>query len=244
MRPANASEKSSSSKTTFAARSIGCSPSTGCGEGHEEATTRVEIDPERFERRAADWLEPGNHNHLRLTRIMQSLASLGLAAEARGLQRCLLEDIAPGPGRGRITSDTLRFWSSAVAAGYTPRMTSDDGVVAEAFVLVELAEVDGLLTGGEDLPFTAGEMAYAQAKSDPGRRLAARLAAKRAASGLLGPGFGPRDVEVVRGHGAPSLRFSPAAEARLRALGATRTLVSLTHERQQAAASVLLLCDG
>ena len=210
-----------------------------------EPAARVEIDPERFERRAAGWLEPGNHNHLRLTRIMQSLACLGLAAEARALQRCLLEDIAPGPGRGRITSDTLRFWSSAVeAAGYTPRMRSDDGVVAEAFVLVELAEVDGLLTGGEDLPFTAGEMAYAKAKSDPGRRLAARLAAKRAASGLLGPGFGPSDVEVVRGHGAPSLRFSPAAEARLHALGATRTLVSLTHERQQAAASVLLLCDG
>ncbi len=123
-------------------------------------------------------------------------------------------------------------------------MTDDDGVVAEAFVLVDLAEVLDLVAGGEDLPFTAGEMAYARAKSDPERRLAARLAAKRAASGLLGPGFGPGDVEVVRGQGAPSLRFSPAAEARLRALGATRALVSLTHERKQAAASVLLLRDG
>jgi holo-[acyl-carrier protein] synthase len=92
--------------------------------------------------------------------------------------------------------------------------------------------------------FTARELAYARAKSDPERRLAARLAAKRAASQLLGPGFGPMDVEIVRGHGAPTLRFSPAAEARLAALGARRALVSLTHERQQAAASVLLLQDG
>jgi holo-[acyl-carrier protein] synthase len=123
-------------------------------------------------------------------------------------------------------------------------MTSDDGVVAEAFVLVDLSEVAGLVAGGASAIFTPGELAYAQAKSDPERRLAARLAAKRAASGLLGLGFGPADVEVVRGRGAPTLRFSPAAAARLRALGATRALVSLTHERQQAAASVLLLRDG
>ena len=51
-------------------------------------------------------------------------------------------------------------------------------------------------------------------------------------------------AEVVRGHGAPTLRFSKAAEARLAALGAYRALVSLTHERRQAAASVLLLRDG
>jgi phosphopantetheinyl transferase (holo-ACP synthase) len=119
-------------------------------------------------------------------------------------------------------------------------MTSDDGVVAEAFVLVDLSEVAGEASS----VFTVRELAYARAKSDPERRLAARLAAKRAASRLLGPGFGPRDVEVVRGQGAPSLRFSPEGEARLRALGATRALVSLTHERQQAAASVLLLRDG
>jgi len=122
-------------------------------------------------------------------------------------------------------------------------MIADDGVVAEAFVLVNLAEVEGLVRSGEEMPFTAGEMAYARAKSDPDRRLAARLAAKRAASALLGPGFGLSDVEVVRGYGPPSLHFSLAAEARLRALGATRALVSLTHERRQAAASVLLLRD-
>jgi phosphopantetheine--protein transferase-like protein len=123
-------------------------------------------------------------------------------------------------------------------------MTSEDGVVAEAFVLIDLAEVAGLVATDASLVFTADELAYAQAKSDPERRLAARLAAKRAASRLLGPGFGPRDIEVLRGRGAPTLRFSPRAEERLRVLGASRALVSLTHERRQAAASVLLLRDG
>jgi len=122
---------------------------------------------------------------------------------------------------------------------------SDDGVVAEAFVLVDISEVASLVGDDAEALFTPRELAYARSKSDPERRLAARLAAKQAASQLLGPGVGPRDVEVVRGHGAaPTLSFSPAAQARLAALGAARAVVSLTHERQQAAASVLLLRDG
>ena len=129
-------------------------------------------------------------------------------------------------------------------ARYTRAMTSEDGVVAEAFVIVDIAEVTSLVGDAAEGTFTARELAYARAKSDPERRLAARLAAKQAAGQLLGPGFGPLDVEVVRGHGAPTLRFSKAAEARLAALGAYRALVSLTHERRQAAASVLLLRDG
>jgi holo-[acyl-carrier protein] synthase len=122
-------------------------------------------------------------------------------------------------------------------------MTSDEGVVAEGMAFVEVAEVERLLRGGGTSPFSAAELEYARSKSDPERRLAARLAAKRAASRLLGDGFAPEDVEVVRGRGAPTLRFSPAAAARLAALGASRALVSLTHERKDAAASVLLLRD-
>jgi holo-[acyl-carrier protein] synthase len=120
-------------------------------------------------------------------------------------------------------------------------MIPGDGVVAEALVVLDISEVTSLVA---EACFTARELAYARSKSDPERRLAARLAAKQATRQLLGPGVGPLDVEVVRGHGAPTLRFSPTAEARLADLGATRTLVSLTHERHQAAASVLLLRDG
>jgi hypothetical protein len=71
---------------------------------------RIEIDPVRFPDRAANWLHPGNHNHLRLTRIMESLSALGLPAEARALQRCLLEDVCEGPGPQRVTRGTMEFW--------------------------------------------------------------------------------------------------------------------------------------
>ena len=120
----------------------------------------------------------------------------------------------------------------------------EDGVVASGLELVEVAEAEALLATGGAGAFSEGEMLYARQRSDPGRRLAARLAAKRAACRLLGGDVGEADVEVVRGHyGPPSLRLSGAAEERLRARGATRALVSLTHERAHAAALVLLVRD-
>jgi hypothetical protein len=81
-----------------------------------DSTGRVTtaIDPERFDRRAIDWLTPGNHNHLRLTRIMQSLWALGLREEAAALQRCLVSDIYEGPGANRITRETIAFWRTAL----------------------------------------------------------------------------------------------------------------------------------
>lgn len=74
---------------------------------------RIEIDPARFDARAAIWLHPGNHNHLRLTRIMDSLAALGRRADALTLQRCLIDDVYGGPGRQRITASTIAFWRDA-----------------------------------------------------------------------------------------------------------------------------------
>ena len=116
-----------------------------------------------------------------------------------------------------------------------------DGVVASALEVLEIAEVGPLLAGGAH-PFSAEELAFARARSDPERRLAARLAAKRAAARLLGGDVSASDVEVSRrpGH-PPGLRLSARAEARLRERGADRILVSLTHERRHAAAAVLLL---
>jgi holo-[acyl-carrier protein] synthase len=118
----------------------------------------------------------------------------------------------------------------------------DDGVVARAFELVDIGEVERLTGEERERLFTPREEAYAGARSDPARRLAARLAAKRAACRLLGAGTRERDVEVVRDpYGPPRLGLAPPARARLAALGAQTTLVSLTHERRQAAAVVLLL---
>ena len=112
------------------------------------------------------------------------------------------------------------------------------GVVARALEVLEIA-------AAADVPretFTEAEHRYAASKSDPERRLAARLAAKRAALTLLGEGLGTGDIEIrpARG-GPPRLSLSPAAEARLRERGARTTLVSLTHGREYAAAVVLLL---
>jgi holo-[acyl-carrier protein] synthase len=117
------------------------------------------------------------------------------------------------------------------------------GVVAEALLLAEIAEAEALLargTAGE--VFVAAELAYARSKSDPARRLAARLAAKRAMLQLLGAGFGWRDVEVTPSRGGPpGLSLSAVAGERLQALGAARAVVSLTHGLTHAAAWVVLL---
>jgi holo-[acyl-carrier-protein] synthase len=118
----------------------------------------------------------------------------------------------------------------------------DEGVVASTVEVLEIDEVARRLAEGEDALFTEAERAYARSKSDPERRLAARLAAKRAACRLLGGDVTPADVEVLRGGaGPPRLRLSSRAQRRLLALGASRALVSLTHERRHAAAAVLLL---
>jgi holo-[acyl-carrier protein] synthase len=119
---------------------------------------------------------------------------------------------------------------------------TDHGVVGHAVEILDIAEVAGLLAPGAAHPFTAAELAYARAKSDPERRLAARLAAKRAAARLLGGDVDPSEVEVLRGAGGPPrLRLSEKARRRLAALGGDGAIVSLTHGREQAAAAVLLL---
>lgn len=125
-------------------------------------------------------------------------------------------------------------------------MERGDGLVAEALEILEIAEVGSLLEQADasSLPFSEAEWAYARSKADMERSLAARLAAKRAAAGLLGGGVGPEDVEVLRGRGGPPrLGLSERARQRLRALGATRALVSLTHGETHAAAAVLLVRD-
>ena len=81
---------------------------------HEDGAVRVEIDAARFADRAEHWLRPNNHNHLRLTRIIQSLATLGLAEDATALQRCLVDDIAGGPAADRVSAATVRFWRTAL----------------------------------------------------------------------------------------------------------------------------------
>ncbi len=112
-------------------------------------------------------------------------------------------------------------------------------MIASAFHVLAIAEVGRAPAS----TFTAAERAYARTKSDPERRLAARLAAKRAASELLGVALDEIEIVPERG-GPPRLSLSPAAQARLHTLGGARTLVSLTHGREHAAAAVVLLGPG
>lgn len=84
--------------------------------------------------------------------------------------------------------------------------------------------------------FTQSERDYAAARARPARHLAARFCAKEAVAKALGlSGWCFRDVELVRGDGAPQVRLSGEAAARARELGATAQ-VSLTHTDSTAAA--------
>jgi hypothetical protein len=81
--------------------------------GLRRKETRIEIDDARFPARSSVWLHAGNHNHLRLTRMMDCLATLGLTEDAGALQRCLVDDVARVAG-ARITPRTLSFWRGAL----------------------------------------------------------------------------------------------------------------------------------
>ena len=93
--------------------------------------------------------------------------------------------------------------------------------------------------------FTEGEIAYCRGKRDASPSFAARFAAKEAAMKALGTGFSRgvywRGIEVVRHHGPPSLRFHDGAAQRFARMGATGSLLTLTHARDLAIAHVLLL---
>ncbi len=69
------------------------------------------IPAENFPERAKEWLTPHNHNHLRITRILKSLRTLGLESEAEAFFERLSE--IHHSGTRTITAETFRFWRSA-----------------------------------------------------------------------------------------------------------------------------------
>ncbi len=71
----------------------------------------------RFYSHSRHWITPGNHNHLRITRILKCLRLVGLEEEAREFFAWLSstydeERRKPRPG---ITARSFEFWSNAVA---------------------------------------------------------------------------------------------------------------------------------
>jgi holo-[acyl-carrier protein] synthase len=90
--------------------------------------------------------------------------------------------------------------------------------------------------------FTDGEQRTCDARRDRETGYAARFAAKEAVMKALGapPGMAYRDVEVVRGDGAPEIRLRGVAERVARDRGVRRIHVTLTHDAGIAAAAVVL----
>jgi holo-[acyl-carrier protein] synthase len=96
--------------------------------------------------------------------------------------------------------------------------------------------------------FTEGEVAYCRRRRDAASSFAARFAAKEAAMKALGTGHSRgvywRGIEVFRAGGPPMLRFHDGAAARFASMGATGTVLTITHSRELAIAHVLLLTDS
>ncbi|MFN8588378.1 MAG: holo-ACP synthase [Candidatus Eisenbacteria bacterium] len=93
--------------------------------------------------------------------------------------------------------------------------------------------------------FTPDELAYARTHADPMPHLAARFAAKEAASKALGTGMaggvGWTQIEVVQPGGrVPTLRFTGVAAERFAAIGASASHLSLSHDGGLAVACVVL----
>jgi len=96
--------------------------------------------------------------------------------------------------------------------------------------------------------FTEEEIAYCRRRRDATSSFAARFAAKEAAMKALGTGHSRGvywlGIEVFRAGGPPMLRFHDGAAARFASMGATGSVLTITHARELAIAHVLLLTDS
>ncbi|MCC6832136.1 MAG: holo-ACP synthase [Thermoleophilia bacterium] len=108
---------------------------------------------------------------------------------------------------------------------------------------LDLIEIDRIEAALERRPrfaercFTEAEAAYCASRAYPPQHFAARFAAKEAVGKALGIGMTRwREVEVVRGRGAPTIRLHGRYLRRAADLGVTDIAVSLTHSRGIAAA--------
>ena len=93
--------------------------------------------------------------------------------------------------------------------------------------------------------FTPDEAAYCASRAFPAQHFAVRFAAKEAVGKALGTGMTRwRDVEVVRGRGAPGVRLAGRYAARAEALRVREIVLSLTHSRTMAVAVAVADAPG
>jgi holo-[acyl-carrier protein] synthase len=111
------------------------------------------------------------------------------------------------------------------------------GVGVDAIEIARFAEALARRPRLAERCFTPAEAEYCASRAYPPQHFAARFAAKEAVGKALGTGMTRwRDVEVVRGRGAPRVRLGGIYAARARTLGVREVLVSLTHSRTMAMA--------
>ncbi|MGE0669389.1 MAG: opioid growth factor receptor-related protein [Parachlamydiales bacterium] len=77
----------------------------------DETTMQITRAPNAAARQAV-WLTPGNHNHLRITRILFCLNALGLQRDAQAFIQ-ILNDLSQNEGRNAIDATTLQYWRNA-----------------------------------------------------------------------------------------------------------------------------------
>jgi hypothetical protein len=81
--------------------------------GFQLDAVRCEVVPAfDFHEKSANWLFLGDHNHLRITRILKCLTASGLGAQAAAFLKALLAIAEPG----KVSEETLRYWKGAVVA--------------------------------------------------------------------------------------------------------------------------------
>ncbi len=142
-----------------------------------------------------------------------------------------------------VLEEAPKMAASLGTWGSEPPDDSSAGTAAFGLDHVDLARFEEMLARhGSALThrvFTARERAEAAGRP---RHLAARLAAKEAASKALGAGIGTvrwHDVQVLAdASGRPSVHLSGPARDRADQLGLTRWLVSLSHTSSTAVALV------
>ena len=95
--------------------------------------------------------------------------------------------------------------------------------------------------------FTPDEIAYCESKARPAESFAGRFAAREAVIKAIG-GYRGRmwqDISVVRHpSGAPSIALTGNAKRRADAIGVSRVLITVTHEKTNAVAFAVAVTDG
>ncbi len=72
-----------------------------------------------FAERSANWLTLGNHNHLRITRILKSMHELGLEVLAAAFLDCLVTIYVQESAKAipSISEESFDFWKGAIRRG-------------------------------------------------------------------------------------------------------------------------------